>query len=130
MTVAEHAPAQRTKDAVSERAHPFAVRPFVHNRTDGAVGLDSIKRWIGIRCHVTHGMSRNVVRCFCMEYFKRTFFPEESNIVGPRELSIAFGKPGLGSDQGSRKENLMRAKVRGLAIIQPRVALAGRLHRR
>src|SRR4029434_7819904 len=55
----EHAPAQRSKDAVSERAHPLAVRPFISNRTDSAVGLDAVKRWIGIRCHVTHGMSHN-----------------------------------------------------------------------
>src|SRR5262245_49708349 len=59
MTVAEHAPAQRTEDAVSERTHPLAVRPFVGNRTGSAIGLDAVKRWIGIRCHVTHGMSHS-----------------------------------------------------------------------
>src|SRR4029078_9066745 len=70
---AGHAPAQRTEDAVSERAHPFAVRSFVGNRTDSAVGLDPVKRWIGIRCHVTHGMSHSrllkkayLLRCAAM----------------------------------------------------------------
>jgi hypothetical protein len=65
MTVAEHALAQRTEDTVSKRAHPLAVRPFISNRTDSAIGLDAVKRWIGIRCYVTHGMSCNLVRCFC-----------------------------------------------------------------
>src|SRR5918995_585865 len=56
MTIAEHPPAHRAEDAVSERAHPLAVRPFVGNRTDSAVGLDPVKRWIGTRCYSVHGM--------------------------------------------------------------------------
>jgi hypothetical protein len=43
MTVAEHAPPHLTKDAVSECTHLLAVRPFVGNRTDGAMGLDPVK---------------------------------------------------------------------------------------
>src|SRR5262245_60193984 len=35
---------QRTKDAVSERTHPLAVRAFVGNGTGSAIGLDAVKR--------------------------------------------------------------------------------------
>jgi hypothetical protein len=59
VAVAEHPPPHRAEDAVSKRTHPLAMRPFVGNRTDGAVGLDAGERWIGIRCHVTHGMSHS-----------------------------------------------------------------------
>jgi len=69
MAVAEHTPPQRTKDAVSERTHPLAVRRFVGNGTGSAIGLDAVKRRVGIRCHVTHGMSRNLVSCFCLGNF-------------------------------------------------------------
>ena len=83
MAVAEHAPAQRTKDAVSERTHPLAVRPFVGNRTDGAVRLDPVKRRIGIRCYVAHGMSRNLVSCFCLRNL--------TSLATPRRASLSRG---------------------------------------
>src|SRR5262245_15120051 len=80
MAVAEHAPPQRTKDAVSERTHPLAVRPFVGNRTDGAVRLDPFKRRIGIRCYVAHGMSRNLVSCFCLRNLTSLATPPRASL--------------------------------------------------
>ena len=67
VAVAEHTPAQRAEDTVSERAHPFAVRPFFGKRTDSAIGLDAVKRRIGIRRYLTHDMSRNLVSCLAKQ---------------------------------------------------------------
>src|SRR5215831_5098984 len=87
MTVAEHTPPHRTKDTVSDCTHPLAVRPFVGNRTDGAIGFDSVKRWIGIRCHVAHGMSHNSVRCFCIGNSNQ-YLSGPSHIAAPGSCQI------------------------------------------
>src|SRR5918999_228271 len=106
MTIAEHPPAHRTKDAVSERAHPLAVRPFVGNRTDSAIGLDPVKRWIGIRCHVVHSTSRNSSGVSAYIFQTRFFFDAGNSAGLPRthwpiryrskrrELSIALASAG------------------------------------
>src|SRR5262249_55855092 len=83
MAVAEHTPPQRIEDAVSERTHLLAVRPFVGNRTDGAVRLDPVKRRIGIRYYVVHDMSRNLVSCFCLRNL--------TSLATPRRASLSRG---------------------------------------
>ena len=56
--VAELAPPHRGEDAVAERAHPFAVQPFVLDRADGAVGRDPDERRIRRLTHVIDARPR------------------------------------------------------------------------